>query len=67
MLSKLVKVSLLSPWPGEILSDAAESVSQLSKESLFTEPRGEPLFRVVSESYPLSSDFDLENFLALKV
>ena len=33
------------------MSLAAESVSQLSKESLFTDPRGEePLFLVVSES-----------------
>ena len=62
--SKVARASWLSPG---LLSEAAESVSQLSKQSLFTEPRGEPLFLVVSESYPLSSDLDLENFLALAV
>ena len=36
----------------------------VSKESLFTDPLGElPLFLVVSESYPLSSDLVLLNFL----
>ena len=50
MVSKVAGASWLSPWLGEILSEAAESVSQFSKESLFTDPRGDPLFRVVSES-----------------
>ena len=61
--------TLASDWSkvAGLLSEAAESVSQLSKQSLFTEPRGDPLFLVVSESYPDSSDLDLENFLAAAV
>ena len=61
--------TLASDWSkvAGLLSEAAESVSQLSKQSLFTEPRGDPLFLVVSESYPDSSDLDLENFLVLAV
>ena len=57
--------SRLEHFP-EADESVSELFSELSRESLFTEPLGEdPLFLVPSESYPLSSDFVFENFRLL--
>ena len=57
--------SRLEQFP-EADESVSELFSELSRESLFTEPLGEdPLFLVPSESYPLSSDFVFENFRLL--
>ena len=54
--------SRLEHFP-EADESVSELFSELSRESLFTEPLGEDsLFLVPSESYPLSSDLVFENF-----